>query len=168
MIKEKYLYKTVLAAMFAAIVCVSTIVIQIQTPLNGYVNAGDCFVLISAWMLGGYYGAAAAGIGSMLADLMTGYAHYAPGTLIIKAGMAVVAVLVFKFMSKCKINNLISYILSAVCAEVVMVAGYFGYAAIFRGKGLAAISSIPGNLVQAAFGIVLSVLLIQIIKRIKK
>ena len=40
-----------------------------------------------------------------------------------------------------------------------MVAGYFGYKALILGKGLAAAASIPNNLVQAAVGIVLSVVL---------
>ena len=44
-------------------------------------------------------------------------------------------------------------------SEVIMVAGYFGYKALILGKGLAAAASIPNNLVQAAVGIVLSVVL---------
>lgn len=46
--------------------------------MQGYVNLGDCAVLISAWMLGPLYGGAAAGIGSALADLLSGYAHLCP------------------------------------------------------------------------------------------
>ena len=44
-------------------------------------------------------------------------------------------------------------------SEAIMVAGYFGYKALILGKGLAAAASIPNNLVQAAVGIVLSVVL---------
>ena len=68
-----------------------TLVIQVPSPMNGYVNLGDCGVLLSAWILGPWYGGAAAGIGSMLADIFSGYAHYAPGTLAIKLSMAVLA-----------------------------------------------------------------------------
>lgn len=56
--------------------------------MNGFVNLGDCFVLLSGWLLGPWWGGAAGGIGSMLADLLLGYGHYAPGTLIIKGLMA--------------------------------------------------------------------------------
>ena len=38
----------------------------------------------------------AGGVGSMLADLLSGYAYYAPGTLVIKALVALVAALVFQ------------------------------------------------------------------------
>ena len=76
--------KLVLAALFAALCTVMTLVIQIPSPMQGYVNLGDCAVLLSAWVLGPVYGGVAAGTGSMLADLFSGYAHYAPGTFLIK------------------------------------------------------------------------------------
>lgn len=81
----KHVRLLVLAALFTALTTVATMVIQIPSPMSGYVNLGDCMVLLSAWVLGPFVGAAAGGIGSMLADIITGYAYYAPGTLIIKA-----------------------------------------------------------------------------------
>ena len=68
---DKKIRKLVLAALLAALVCVATMVVQIPSPMQGYVNLGDCFVLLSGWLLGPWYGAAAAGIGSMLTDLYT-------------------------------------------------------------------------------------------------
>ena len=59
--------KLVLAALFAALCTVMTLVIQIPSPMQGYVNLGDCAVLLSAWVLGPVYGGVAAGTGSMLA-----------------------------------------------------------------------------------------------------
>ena len=88
---DKKLQKLVIAAMFAAVITVATIVIQIPSPMNGYVNMGDLFVLLSAWMLGPVYGTAAAAIGSALADIITSYAYYAPGTFVIKGLMALAA-----------------------------------------------------------------------------
>ena len=64
------LRKLVLAALFAALCTVMTMVIQVPSPMQGYVNLGDCAVLLSAWVLGPWYGGAAAGLGSMLADLL--------------------------------------------------------------------------------------------------
>mgnify|MGYP002565466613 CR=1 FL=1 len=77
---DKKIRKLVLAALLAALVCVATMVVQIPSPMQGYVNLGDCFVLLSGWLLGPWYGFAAGGIGSMLADIFLGYGHYAPGT----------------------------------------------------------------------------------------
>ena len=85
---DKKIKKMVLAALFAAITCVSTMVIKVPTiGTNGYVNIGDAAVLLSAWLLGNPYGALAAGIGSGLADILAGYIAYAPGTIIIKLSL---------------------------------------------------------------------------------
>ena len=153
--RNQKVLKIVICAMFAALACVATMVIQFPSPMNGYVNLGDCVVLLGAFILGPVYGAAAGGIGSMLADIFSGYAHYAPGTLIIKAVMAFVAAIIFKQLK----NKTLSSVLGAVAAEVIMVLGYFAYAGMLLGKGIAAAASITGNLVQAAVGIVVSVVL---------
>lgn len=153
------LKKLVISALMAAIVCVATMVVQIPSPMQGYVNLGDCFVLLSGWFLGPVYGAAAAGIGSMLTDLLMIYPYYAPGTLIIKAVMAICAALVFKMIK----SNTAGFIISSVVSEIIMIAGYFGYAALLLGKGLAAAASIPGNIVQGLAGIIIGTALAMII-----
>ena len=150
---DQKLKKLVLAALFTAPCTVMTMVIQVPSPMQGYVNLGDCAVLLAAWVLGPVYGGAAAGIGSMLADLLLGYAHYAPGTLVIKLAMAVAAALIFRAMKEHG-RVLPAQLVSGVVAEVIMVAGYFGYASLLLGKGLAAAASIPGNIVQGVFGLV--------------
>ena len=61
--------KLVVASMLAAMTCVATMLIQIPLSANGYVNMGDAVVLFSAYLLGPVYGGAAAGIGSMFADI---------------------------------------------------------------------------------------------------
>ena len=158
---DKKIRKLVLAALLAALVCVATMVVQIPSPMQGYVNLGDCFVLLSGWPLGTRWGAAAGGIGSMLADLLLGYGHYAPGTLIIKGVMALAAALIFKAFRK----NGAGALVSGVVAEIIMVAGYFGYAGLLLGKGIGAAASIPGNLVQGAVGLVAGFLLMQVARR---
>lgn len=158
---DKKIRKLVVSALMAALTYVATMVIQIPSPMNGYVNLGDCFVLLSGWLLGPWWGAAAGGIGSMLADLLLGYGHYAPGTLIIKGVMALAAALIFKAFRK----NGAGALVSGVVAEIIMVAGYFGYAGLLLGKGIGAAASIPGNLVQGAVGLVAGFLLLQVARR---
>lgn len=80
--KSFTLKKMLLAALFAALACVATMVISFPIPATqGYINMGDCMVLMSGWILGGLYGALAGGIGSALADLLLGYTVYAPERL---------------------------------------------------------------------------------------
>ena len=161
--KQTKLRPLILAAMFAALTCVATMIIHIPSPIGGYFNLGDCMVLLSAFVLGPVWGTAAGGIGSMLVDLLGGYGHYAPGTLIIKGCMALVAALIVKAMKESKA----SYVISAVVSEVIMVAGYFGYASLLLGKGWGAAASIPGNLVQGAMGMVIGLVLLVVLKRSK-
>ena len=153
--KNEKLKKLILAALFAALATVMTMVIQVPSPMQGYVNLGDCAVLLAGWILGPVYGAAAAGIGSMMADVLSGYAHYAPGTLVIKFAMALVAALLMKKAANADYKKILtSQIIGGIAAEAVMVLGYFGYCSLFLGKGLAAASSIPGNIVQGVFGLI--------------
>lgn len=158
---DKKLRKLVLSALLAALCCVATMVVQIPSPMQGYVNLGDCFVLLSGWMLGPWYGFAAGGIGSMLADVLLGYAHYAPGTLVIKGLMAMTAALILRRMNGSSAGR----VLGGVAAELLMVAGYFGYASLLLGKGLAAAASIPGNLVQGAVGLAAGLMLMAVMVR---
>ena len=158
--RDAKIKKLVLAALMAALTYVATSIVQIPSPMQGYVNLGDCIVLLSGWILGPWWGAAA---GSMLVDLLGGYGHYAPGTLIIKGCMALVAALIVKAMKESKA----SYVISAVVSEAIMVLGYFGYASLLLGKGWGAAASIPGNLVQGAMGMVIGLVLLVVLKRSK-
>ena len=160
---DKKIRKLVLAALLAALVCVATMVVQIPSPMQGYVNLGDCFVQLSGWLLGPWYGFAAGGIGSMLADLFLGYAHNAPGSLVIKGLVALLAALLYEKLGRSPAAR----IASGVVGEIVMVLGYFGYASMLLGKGLAAAASIPGNIFQGAVGLVVGVVLVTVLERAK-
>ena len=155
--------KLVLSALMAALVYVATSIIQIPSPVNGYVNLGDCFVLLSGWLLGPWYGGAAAGIGSMLTDLLSGYGYYAPGTFVIKGLDALVAALIFKAMGRTSV----AAIVSGLVGEIIMVVGYFFYASLILGKGLAAAASIPGNIVQGIAGVTIGMALAMVLQKTK-
>lgn len=148
--------KLVLAALFAALAYCATLIIHIPSPIGGYLNLGDCIVLLAGWLLGPAYGAAAAGLGSALADLTLGYTSYIPGTFVIKALMAVVAYYAAKAVPG---KTVVKSVISGVLAEVVMVGGYFCFEAMILGNGLGAAVGIASNLMQALAGIVCAVLI---------
>ena len=150
--KQKKIQKLAISALLTSIVCVATFVVKIPSPAtNGYFNLGDCFVLLSGFVLGPVYGALAAGLGSALADILSGYMQYAPATFVIKTLMAVAAYLLAKSLAK---KPLIGKILSGIAAETIMVLGYFGYEAIILGYGIAAAGSIFSNVMQGIVGII--------------
>jgi uncharacterized membrane protein len=83
-------YKLTLTGLMTAAVTVATMAIMIPVPnTGGYIHAGDSMVFLSVLVLGWRYGAFAAGVGSALADVLSGYMLWAPSTLIIKTLMAV-------------------------------------------------------------------------------
>ena len=161
--RDMKIRKMVLAALMAALTYVATMVVQIPSPMQGFVNLGDCCVLLSGWILGPWWGGAAAGIGSMLVDLLSGYGHYVPGTLIIKGLDALAAALIFRALGRGKTAMLIS----GIVGETIMVLGYFAYASMILGKGLAAAASIPGNIVQGIAGIAIGLALAVLLQKAK-
>lgn len=163
--KLKKMQRLVIAALFTAIICVATFIVKIPSPAtNGYFNLGDCFVLLSGWLLGPVYGALAAGIGSALADILSGYVQYALATFIIKAVMAVAAYFIYKALSN---KPFMAKITGGFTAEAIMVLGYFGYEAVILQYGLAAAGSIFSNVMQGIVGIVAAVSVATVIEKNK-
>jgi uncharacterized membrane protein len=73
-------------AVFTALVCIATMAFSIYVPsTQGFFNIGESMVFLSAILFGPFVGAFAGGVGSMIADLLLGYPHYALATLVIKA-----------------------------------------------------------------------------------
>ena len=137
--------------------------IKTSSPLKGYVNLGDGIVLLSAWVLPLPYGIVAAGLGSALADLFSGYAVYAPATFVIKALMAVVAYSCYKLFAK-NAKPTMSRIFSGILAEIVMILGYFFFEGILYAF-VPSLVNIPANAVQAVAGIIIGVVLITVFEK---
>ena len=155
--------RIVTAALITSLVCVATMIIKIPSPLKGYLNLGDCIVLIAGWMLSPIYGFMAAGLGSALADLFAGYVTYAPATFIIKGLMALVAFACFKLMSK-KMGKFPSRLIGAILAEILMVMGYFVFEGFLYGFAPSVVN-IPTNAVQGAAGIIVGLILIKVFEK---
>ena len=157
--------KLVTAALFAAL-CYAMTLLSVPLPMVGYGNLGDCLVLLSGWLLGPLYGAAAAGIGSALADVTLGFGLYAPATFVIKALMAWIAYFVASLLSDRFENTvwrILVHALAATLGEAIMIGGYFAYECLIY-DAAAATGSLLGNATQAVAGAVLSIALITLIR----
>ena len=157
--------RIVMAAMLVALTTVATMIIKIPSPLKGYINIGDCVVLLAGWSLSPLYGFLAAGIGSALADLFSGYIVYAPATFLIKGLMALMAYWGCKW-PRAKLGGLPAQIISGAVAEVWMVLGYFLFEGFLYGFGPSAVN-IPANGIQAVVCLVLGCILIRIFEKNK-
>lgn len=175
--------KWVVAALFAALTCICTMIIKIPTPTGGYIHPGDGMVLLCGIILGPGMGALAAGVGSMLSDLFSGYMVWVPATLIIKALTAMVAGLLFRkssqLLSGNKAASTVRVILGGIVGEALMVFGYFlfeiglnaasngGFTAAAIAGGIAySAAGIPANIVQGVAGIVIACILLPILSQI--
>lgn len=168
--KLKKVNNLVLAALFSALICVATVFLTVSTPIaGGYINIGDCFVFASIIILPAGYSMLSAGIGSALADIISGHAIYSPASFVIKALMALAAGLIYtksknaiiseKAIKHRKTRLIFSKLAAAFVAECIMCAGYFVYEALILGYGLSAIGNLFPNAVQGVTGIILSVVL---------
>ncbi len=164
-VKNSNVVKLVMSALFAALVCVFTMIpTGIPSLTGGYIHLGDCFVLIAGWFLGPVYGALAAGIGSAMTDIIGGYLIYAPATLIIKMLMAVIAAYAIKISNANKGVVFSLRLLGGIAAEIFMALGYFLYSATVMSYGWAGSAiEIPNNLIQGGIGIAAGIILAQII-----
>lgn len=158
--------KLVYTALFMALCCAATF-ISIPAPAGtGYLNLGDCFVILSGWLMGPVYGFIAAGVGSALSDVFLGYSVYAPATFIIKGIMALASYFIVKSLKKLSSGKgILRLIISAVAAEIIMVGGYYIYESVLAGNFVSAVGGIAGNLVQGIFGTVASVVIMSIIEK---
>ena len=152
----------VITSMLAALIFVITFLIAIPVPsTSAYVNIGDSVVYCAGILVGAPWAAAAAGIGSMLADWAVGVPIYMPATLIIKAIMGFVCAKIAKN------GKLPRFILGCITGGAIMVIGYGAYEVFFMNGWGYATATIVGNLIQWAGGVTGAVALYYPIKRVK-
>jgi uncharacterized membrane protein len=146
--------KMILTALLIALVTVTTMVVNIPF-VRGYINIGDTVVLVAGLVFGPAVGAAAGALGSSLADLLLGYAYWAPWTFVIKGLEGFLAGWLVGRMQKATTSGAA---LGASVAVVVMVLGYFVASTVLYGMGIA-VASLPGDLLQGGVSVVLSLIL---------
>ena len=147
--------------MLIALTTVMTMVIQIPTGTNGYLNLGDMVVFLAALMLGRKGGFIVGGIGSALADIILGYSFYAPITLIVKGLEGYIAGRIFETRLGQK-----TPIMATTIGGIWMAFGYY-FAETFMYGAKAALASVPGNLLQGIVGAITAVALFAALKKTK-
>ncbi len=155
---DKKILKLTLAAVFAALTCVATMIIRIPTPgTGGYIHPGDAVVVLCGIFLGPIYGGLAAGIGSALSDLLGGYMIYVPITFIVKGVIAVVVAIVYNKTSHITKLTTLRCAICGIFSTLLVAGGYLLFEFFIYGS--AAIASVPSNLVQGISGLIISCLL---------
>lgn len=137
---------------FIGIMCALTTVVTWVLPIpmpatEGYINFGDAVIFLTALFAGPVPAMVVGGIGSMLADVIGGYMHWAGFTLIIKGLEGLICGLIVKKLNKK--DKFYIDILGLVAAGVWMVVGYYLAGAILYGWA-GSLESLPGNCIQGA------------------
>ena len=141
-----------MAAIFTALVFVVTAYLHIPTN-NGYIHVGDGLIYLAACMLPWPYAMAVGACGALLADCLTGFAIWAPGSVIIKALTA----LLFTSKNKkilCMRNRIVLLPAAVICAG-----GYYLYESMLYGNWIAPLVGIPASLTQSVTSSILFIVL---------
>lgn len=148
--KDQKIRLMCIAGIVTAIVFVFTAYLHIPSH-TGYTHVGDGFIYLAACMLPLPYAMFVGAGGALLADCLTGYAIWAPGSIIIKT----VAVLFFSRKSARIIS--IRNLLALIPAWAVCIGGYYLYEALITGNFVAPLSGIPGYITQSVLSSILFV-----------
>lgn len=150
-IKNQEIKRMCYAGIFTAIVFVFTAYLHIPSH-TGYTHVGDAFIYLAACLLPLPYAMFVGACGALLADCLTGFAIWAPGSVIIKT----LAVVFFSRKSK----NIICLrnIIALIPAWILCIGGYYLYEALITGNFVAPVAGIPGYITQSALSTVIFVI----------
>jgi len=158
--KKNNLKLVCVTGVFTAIVFVFTAYIHIPS-YTGYVHVGDGIIYLAASVLPLPYAVFIGAGGAALADCLSGFALWAPGSAIIKAAT------VFFFCRKSeKILNR-KNLIALIPAAVICVGGYYLYESIVTGSFAAPLAGIPGNIIQSVLSSVFYLILGRAFDRLK-
>ena len=140
--KNKKILLMCITGVFTALVFVVTAYLHIPTN-NGYIHVGDGLIYLAACLLPWHYAMVVGAGGAFLADCLTGFAVWAPGSVIIKA----LTVLLFS-SKKDKVINLRNS-LAVLPAMIVCVGGYYLYESLIYGNFVSPLAGIPASVTQS-------------------
>ncbi len=138
-------------ALMAALIFVLTRIVQIQTPVTGYIHLGDAGVIFSALAFGPEAAAIAGGVGTALADVTSGYLQWAIFSLVIHGLQGYVVGIIVRHETE-----ILTLLLATFVSLLIVVVGYFFAGVILEGAA-GAVSELLFNVVQAVVGGVIGV-----------
>lgn len=167
-------YNMVITAIMTALVYTATIIVRIPTP-GGMVHLGDFMIFVSVLMLGTKKAVFASGVGMFLVNVLGGFIHWAPFTLVIKATMAFIAGAIIE---KAGNTSKKTCLLAFTAASIFMVIAYFfagilvatlimGDAIGVRAGILFAARDIIPNIFQVTIAILITTPLINFVLKIR-
>lgn len=154
-----------LDAMFVALTLVFTAFVNIQVPsfggAGGLIHLGNVPLFIAAIIYGKRTGALAGAMGMGLFDILSGWAAWAPCTIITCGAMGFVTGAICY-----KKKGIIWKVVAMIAALIIKLAGYFIFESFIMGNGaVAALKSVPGNIVQVTMAAIIVFVIITPLER---
>lgn len=140
--KSKHTRLICIAGIFTALVFVVTAYLHIPTN-NGYIHVGDGLIYLAACILPWQYAMAVGAGGALLADCLTGFAIWAPGSVVIKAVTALL------FTNKGKKMMCLRNCLALIPAAVICAGGYYLYESLLYDNFVAPLAGILASITQS-------------------
>lgn len=173
-VKNNTVLKMVLTALMIALTFVAGSVIKIPT-LNGFIQVGDCMVLLGAVLLGRRRGALSGALGMALVDITAGYLIWAPFTFVIKGLMAYSVAII---LERANSINYKTYVIAFIVGGFINVIGYFIGNAIIVGviigdaQGILqsmvyALANIMGDTIQSTLGVIIALIIAPSINKVR-
>ncbi len=149
-----------LIAILSAVTTVFTLAVRIPfAPTRGYFTLADVGVYFASFAFGPFIGFVVGGLGTGLADILGGYAHFAVWSFLIHGLQGlVVGLLGYR-------RGLLGMLAGWFAGAFVMVAGYFTVEYFLYGPGPAISEATTVNLPQVLIGGLLGLLLVLAVRR---
>ncbi len=154
-------------AILIAVTALFTYVIRIPVaPTRGYINFGDVAIFFTAILFGPITAFITGGVGTALADLLAGYAQWAPFSFLAHGLQGLGIGLIIKAARKMRTGTrrekeelpqkpgFVSLLLAFVVGTLIMGGIYFLTGGVMVGFAAAA-AEIPGNILQNLVGILI-------------
>lgn len=156
--------KISLLSLLIALIYVATAFIAFPNGFGGYLNLGDAFIIFTALNFNPFFAFVAGGLASALADITLGYTAYAPFTFIIKGLEGLICSYLAR---KHFINVKITVVISSTISAILMALGYYLTNAFLYDSFTTALYSLPFDLLQGLFGLLVGLSLTFTVTKIK-
>lgn len=162
--RDKKTSLIVTTALLTALVLICTLILKVPVGPDCYIHLGDAVILLAVILLPRGYACFAGAVGATLADLMGGFAFWAPWTFAVK----LLFILVFGFFLDCSRKNAsektllgvpVIELIGLVVSGIVAVVGYFLSEYMLFGNWIPAATCIPFNIIQVTVAAIIAELL---------
>ena len=148
----------IMTSMLVALVFLSTFFLNIKLPISvngGLVHLGTAMLFIASILFGPKKGALAGAIGMGLFDIVGGWLLWAPITIVAR-GLQGFIVGKIAWSNGRKGSSLALNVIATIVSIPFMIAVYYFGEVILYGNWIVPLTSIPGDLLQNALGMIIA------------